>query len=120
VLLGVGASLDFLAGAVPRAPRWMSESGLEWLYRLGREPTRLWRRYLVRDPKFLLVVGELLRRRMHGRRSASSPENGPERRGSASSPDSGPQRSGSARSPDSGPQRSGSARSPNGPQGRGG
>jgi N-acetylglucosaminyldiphosphoundecaprenol N-acetyl-beta-D-mannosaminyltransferase len=60
VLLGLGASLDFVAGAVPRAPRWMAQNGLEWAYRLAREPTRLWRRYLVRDPKFLMI---LLRRR---------------------------------------------------------
>ncbi len=52
VLLGVGASLDFLAGTASRAPRWISASGLEWAYRLLREPRRLWRRYLVRDPRF--------------------------------------------------------------------
>jgi exopolysaccharide biosynthesis WecB/TagA/CpsF family protein len=56
VLLGVGATIDFIAGAVPRAPPWMSRSGLEWLYRLAREPRRLWRRYLIRDPKFAAVV----------------------------------------------------------------
>lgn len=56
VLLGVGAAVDFLAGTVARAPAWISASGLEWLYRLGREPRRLWRRYLVRDPEFLLVL----------------------------------------------------------------
>lgn len=56
VLLGVGASIDFLAGTARRAPRWMSSSGLEWLYRLGQEPRRLWRRYLVRDPKFAAIV----------------------------------------------------------------
>jgi N-acetylglucosaminyldiphosphoundecaprenol N-acetyl-beta-D-mannosaminyltransferase len=60
VLLGVGASLDFLAGTVPRAPRWMARSGLEWLFRLSREPRRLSYRYLVRDPKFLLVLGRAL------------------------------------------------------------
>jgi N-acetylglucosaminyldiphosphoundecaprenol N-acetyl-beta-D-mannosaminyltransferase len=56
VLLGVGASLDFLAGTARRAPRWMSENGLEWAYRLAREPRRLFRRYLLRDPKFLGIV----------------------------------------------------------------
>ena len=56
VLVGVGASLDFLAGTVPRAPEWMARSGLEWLFRLGHEPRRLWRRYLIRDPKFLAIV----------------------------------------------------------------
>jgi N-acetylglucosaminyldiphosphoundecaprenol N-acetyl-beta-D-mannosaminyltransferase len=61
VLLGVGASLDFLAGTVPRAPAWMSEHGLEWAYRLAREPRRLWKRYLVRDPKFLVILLRSLR-----------------------------------------------------------
>ena len=56
VLLGIGATLDFVAGAVARAPAWVSRCGLEWLYRLAQEPRRLWRRYLVRDPKFLGVL----------------------------------------------------------------
>lgn len=64
VMLGIGGSLDFLAGTVPRAPTWVSRSGLEWLYRLAREPRRLWKRYLVRDPKFLaIVMGDLRRTR---------------------------------------------------------
>lgn len=49
VALGLGGSLDFAAGAVQRAPRWMADHGLEWLYRLSREPRRLAYRYLVRD-----------------------------------------------------------------------
>ena len=62
VLLGVGATLDFMAGVVPRAPRWVSSAGLEWAYRLAREPRRLWRRYLVRDPRFVgIVVRDLVR-----------------------------------------------------------
>lgn len=56
VLLGIGASLDFVAGTVKRAPRWISAIGLEWAYRLIREPRRLWRRYLVRDPRFVVVL----------------------------------------------------------------
>ncbi len=56
VLVGCGATIDFLAGVVPRAPKWISEAGLEWLYRLAKEPRRLWRRYLLRDPEFALVV----------------------------------------------------------------
>jgi len=56
VSLGVGAALDFLAGAMPRAPRWMQRTGLEWLYRLAREPRRLAVRYLRDDPKFLAVL----------------------------------------------------------------
>ena len=54
--IGIGASLDFIAGRFSRAPVWMQKSGLEWLYRLVREPRRLWRRYLLRDPKFALIV----------------------------------------------------------------
>lgn len=57
VLLGVGASLDFVAGRLARAPAWMSNAGLEWAFRLAKEPRRLWRRYLVRDPAFFLIVG---------------------------------------------------------------
>lgn len=56
VLLGVGASIDFVAGTAKRAPAWMSRVGLEWSYRLAQEPRRMWRRYLVRDPKFLRIV----------------------------------------------------------------
>lgn len=62
VLLGLGATLDFIAGTVDRAPAWMSRNGLEWAYRLGREPKRMWRRYLVRDPRFAVVLmREILR-----------------------------------------------------------
>ena len=47
--MGVGCVLDLLAGAVKRAPTWMQRSGLEWAFRLGQEPHRLWRRYLLND-----------------------------------------------------------------------
>ncbi len=67
VFFGIGASLDFVAGTVPRAPAWMAVSGTEWLFRLSREPRRLWRRYLVQDPKFLLVLGRALRDRRRDR-----------------------------------------------------
>lgn len=75
VLLGVGAAIDFLAGTARRAPKWMSAYGLEWLYRLVQEPRRLWRRYLVRDPKFLGILwGDLLARRgARARRVATWP-----------------------------------------------
>lgn len=53
--LCVGASLEFLTGETARAPEWMQRARLEWLYRLGSEPKRLWRRYLVDGPKILLV-----------------------------------------------------------------
>jgi N-acetylglucosaminyldiphosphoundecaprenol N-acetyl-beta-D-mannosaminyltransferase len=60
VCIGVGATLDFLAGTVRRAPRWMSRAGLEWLFRLIQEPRRLARRYLWNDPRFALVVWRTL------------------------------------------------------------
>lgn len=66
VVVGVGAGLDFVAGRVPRAPRWMSRAGLEWLYRLVREPRRLWRRYLVDDRRFVAVVWRAWRARRCG------------------------------------------------------
>ena len=63
VLLGVGASLAFIAGTVPRAPRWMARAGLEWLHRLGHEPRRLWRRYLVDDVAFVPILARAVLRR---------------------------------------------------------
>jgi N-acetylglucosaminyldiphosphoundecaprenol N-acetyl-beta-D-mannosaminyltransferase len=56
VLVGVGAAFDFHTGRVAQAPVWMREHGLEWLFRLSREPRRLWRRYLVYGPHFLALV----------------------------------------------------------------
>jgi exopolysaccharide biosynthesis WecB/TagA/CpsF family protein len=50
VLLAFGAVVDFLAGRVARAPGWVSRRGLEWAWRLGREPKRLYRRYLIEGP----------------------------------------------------------------------
>ncbi|WP_367715957.1 WecB/TagA/CpsF family glycosyltransferase [Nitratireductor sp. GISD-1A_MAKvit] len=62
VPIAVGALLDFLSGAVPRAPAWMRRMRLEWLFRLGLEPRRLWRRYVVGNPLFLLrVLGQRIR-----------------------------------------------------------
>jgi N-acetylglucosaminyldiphosphoundecaprenol N-acetyl-beta-D-mannosaminyltransferase len=49
VAIGVGGVLDLLAGLSQRAPTWMQAAGLEWAYRLGREPRRLWRRYFFDD-----------------------------------------------------------------------
>jgi N-acetylglucosaminyldiphosphoundecaprenol N-acetyl-beta-D-mannosaminyltransferase len=54
--LAVGAAIDFEAGNVARAPSWMSSCGLEWFYRLYKEPKRMWRRYLVNDPAFFLML----------------------------------------------------------------
>lgn len=54
--LGLGASLDFEAGNVKRAPKWMSDHGLEWLYRMIQEPGRLVKRYLVDDMKIFRLA----------------------------------------------------------------
>jgi len=67
VSLSVGASLDFYVGHVRRAPRWMQRAGLEWLFRLFQEPRRMARRYLVRDPKFLVILFRTLRQPRSGR-----------------------------------------------------
>jgi len=56
VIGSIGAVFDFYAGVHPRAPRWMCKAGIEWLYRLGREPRRMWRRNLLSAPKFVMVV----------------------------------------------------------------
>jgi N-acetylglucosaminyldiphosphoundecaprenol N-acetyl-beta-D-mannosaminyltransferase len=56
VLVGVGAAFDIHAGTLAQAPRWMQRSGLEWLYRLAREPRRLWRRYAIIVPGFLIRI----------------------------------------------------------------
>jgi len=56
VLIGVGAAFDFHTGTARQAPLWMQRSGLEWLFRLIQEPKRLWRRYLIDNPWFLLEV----------------------------------------------------------------
>jgi N-acetylglucosaminyldiphosphoundecaprenol N-acetyl-beta-D-mannosaminyltransferase len=73
VSLGVGAALDFAAGAVRRAPGWMQRAGLEWLYRLAQEPRRLARRYLRDDPKFLAVLVRTWRSPPETRRLGSWP-----------------------------------------------
>lgn len=62
VSLGVGGSFDIIAGKCTLAPEWISRIGCEWLYRLVQEPRRMWKRYLVTNSKYLLLVGkELLR-----------------------------------------------------------
>lgn len=61
---GVGALFDFLAGKVQRAPLWMRKLNIEWVYRLLQEPKRMWKRYIVGNPKFILrIVKERLTRR---------------------------------------------------------
>ncbi|NLM66904.1 MAG: WecB/TagA/CpsF family glycosyltransferase [Enterococcus sp.] len=62
-ILGVGGYFDILAGRIRRAPRWMQDTGLEWIFRLLQEPKRLWKRYLIGIFQFLwLVTNEKLNR----------------------------------------------------------
>lgn len=63
VILTIGACFDYLAGAVATPPRWLGKIGLEWTYRLCREPRRLWKRYLL-EPWFLLplAIRDLVRK----------------------------------------------------------
>src|SRR5439155_19033289 len=54
-LLAVGAAFDYHAGQLRRPPSWMQRHGLEWLWRLGLEPARLWKRYLLLNPAYLTL-----------------------------------------------------------------
>ncbi len=72
-MLGIGASLDFVAGKTKRAPVWMQRWGLEWLWRLFQEPRRLWYRYLVQDSVFILLLcQEVFRNRIYKYKSTSN------------------------------------------------
>jgi N-acetylglucosaminyldiphosphoundecaprenol N-acetyl-beta-D-mannosaminyltransferase len=55
-VVAVGAAFDFHAGMVAQAPPWMQKRGLEWLFRLSREPRRLWRRYVLVTPRYLPLI----------------------------------------------------------------
>jgi N-acetylglucosaminyldiphosphoundecaprenol N-acetyl-beta-D-mannosaminyltransferase len=76
--MGVGGSLDVIAGRVRRAPRLLQRLGLEWLFRLAQEPRRLWRRYLQTNTQFLAL---LLRETWRVRRPGGAPEGLPSERG---------------------------------------
>lgn len=54
--LGIGATIDFEAGSVKRAPKWMQNSGLEWFYRFIKEPKRMFKRYFIDDIKFIKII----------------------------------------------------------------
>jgi N-acetylglucosaminyldiphosphoundecaprenol N-acetyl-beta-D-mannosaminyltransferase len=68
VVMGVGGSIDVIAGLVRRAPAWMQMTGLEWLYRLAQEPRRMWRRYLSTN----LAYAWILTTKMVGHKRPSS------------------------------------------------
>lgn len=59
-IMGVGGSVDVLANYVKRAPIWMQKNGLEWLFRVIQEPRRMWKRYLVTNAAFLVIVASAL------------------------------------------------------------
>lgn len=69
---GFGAGLDFFSGTLRRAPRWMRQTGLEWLWRVGSEPKRLSRRYFVDSWRFLLAIKRDLRPSEPGRKRGIS------------------------------------------------
>ena len=60
IFIGVGAAFDLLSGRIRQAPRAMQQVGLEWLFRLSQEPRRLWKRYLINNPLFVLRAGAQL------------------------------------------------------------
>lgn len=67
VMLGVGAAFDFLAGVKPQAPGFLQRAGLEWLFRLACEPRRLWRRYVLLNPRFVAGFTAQWLRELRGR-----------------------------------------------------
>ena len=75
-LLGVGAAFDLLSGRINEAPAIMQWAGLEWLYRLLKEPRRLWRRYLFNNPAFVMLFVLQLVRKVFSRTSFISTWNG--------------------------------------------
>lgn len=73
-LVAVGAAFDFHAGTIPQAPGWMQRAGLEWLFRLGQEPGRLWKRYLYLNPLYLFfLAGEITGIKRFGRGNDAQP-----------------------------------------------
>lgn len=56
IFLAVGATIDFEAEIIQRAPKWMSQMGIEWLFRISQDPQRLWKRYLLEDLPFLWLL----------------------------------------------------------------
>lgn len=71
VAIGVGAAFDFHSGQVSQAPRWMMKIGLEWLYRFSQEPSRLWQRYLINNPAFVILFLRQLSQNRWNRKKSS-------------------------------------------------
>ncbi len=73
-IVGIGSAFDSNAGALPAPPEWMQRAGLEWIFRLVREPSRLWKRYLLLNPLYLLfLAGEIAGLAHFGRGSETKP-----------------------------------------------
>ena len=73
LLVGVGAAFDFHAGLLAQAPPWMQRNGLEWSYRLAREPRRLWRRYARYNPLFVIGFARQYAAHLRARSADSQP-----------------------------------------------
>lgn len=68
-ILCIGAAFDFAAGVINRAPLWVQKSGCEWMWRLASEPARMWRRYLIRDSRFIPLAWKELSKSIANARS---------------------------------------------------
>jgi N-acetylglucosaminyldiphosphoundecaprenol N-acetyl-beta-D-mannosaminyltransferase len=77
VMIGVGAAFDVLAGKTTRAPGWMQQVGLEWMFRLIREPRRLWKRYVYGNPRFVVLFGKQVLAAEWARRGRAEPRPAP-------------------------------------------
>lgn len=77
IMIGVGAAFDFLSGGIKESPAWIRRMGLQWLHRLLTEPTRLWKRYLINNPRFVVhVLAQKMKLTLHPipRTAASIPD----------------------------------------------
>jgi N-acetylglucosaminyldiphosphoundecaprenol N-acetyl-beta-D-mannosaminyltransferase len=75
IAIGVGAAFDVVVGDINRSPEWMQKYGLEWFYRLIKEPKRLYRRYLIEAPKFIpLVLIQAFKERVLGQKQNQTDE----------------------------------------------
>ena len=74
LIFNAGSCFDYVAGTKRRCPNWMGVMGLEWLYRLAQEPHRLWKRYLIGNPRFVFrVIGETFRKKKNSSNNAPKP-----------------------------------------------
>jgi N-acetylglucosaminyldiphosphoundecaprenol N-acetyl-beta-D-mannosaminyltransferase len=75
IAIGVGAAFDVVVGDINRSPEWMQKYGLEWFYRLIKEPKRLYKRYLIEAPKFIpLVLIQAFKERVLGQKQNQEDE----------------------------------------------